>query len=207
MTTAWKVFGVSTLVFLFFSLMSRIDFIVHSTLYNYGLQFSYQWANEYWIAYCAVFFSFSLLIGFMYWLGSNKNKRDRKISLALTTTVNLLTIAGTADLMMFLLWAGRLPPENVIWWWTPWYQIFGVWTSSLQLAFATMIFLIMAFVLVQTLKAGTRIRRLVPAYSASFDSTRTADPKSLRSTDLSRNNRTLQLTLDHLPTMEYHKKR
>jgi len=148
----WKILGFSLLVFLFFSLMSRIDFIVHNKLYNYGLYFSYQWANEYWIVYCATFFTFSLSIGFMYWLGSNKNKQDRKISITLTTSVSLLSLGGTADIMFFVLWVGRLPPENVMWWWMHWYQIFGVWTTSMQLVLAAIISLIIVLLWVQTLK-------------------------------------------------------
>lgn len=30
-------------------LLTRVDLIVHGTLYSYGLQFSYDWANPYWI--------------------------------------------------------------------------------------------------------------------------------------------------------------
>jgi len=142
------------LVFLFFSLMSRIDFIVHTMLYNYGLYFSYEWAYEYWVVYCTTFFTFSFLIGFVYWLGSNKNKQDRKISIALTTSTSLLFIGGTADMMVFILWVGRLPPENVVWWWVPWYHIFGVWTTSMQLIFTAMILLIIALLWVQTMKLG-----------------------------------------------------
>lgn len=34
---------------------SQIDTIVHKTLYNYHLQFSYEWANPYWtMAYVAI---------------------------------------------------------------------------------------------------------------------------------------------------------
>jgi len=140
------------LVFLFFSLMSRIDFIVHTTLYNYGLHFSYEWAYEYWIVYCTIFFTFSFLTGFMYWLGSNKNDQDRKVSIALTTSMSLLFVGGTADIMVFVLWVGRLPPESVIWWWVPWYRIFGVWTTSMQLAFAALSFLIIALLWVRTIQ-------------------------------------------------------
>lgn len=185
MKTAWKVLGFSLLVFLFFSLMSRIDFIVHNTLYNYGLQFSHQRANEYWIVYSATFFTFSLLVGFVYWLGSNKNKRDRKISLALTTSMALLFIGGTADIMFFVLWGRRLPPENVMWWWMHWYSIFGVWTTSMQLILTSVISLVIVLLWIQTLKLrpgqfvkrtmnnGTRIRQLLPIHTA-----RTANKKS-----------------------------
>src|SRR5512139_2328853 len=32
------------------ALMLKIDSIVHVTLYDYGLQFSTEWANPYWVA-------------------------------------------------------------------------------------------------------------------------------------------------------------
>jgi len=150
--TAWKVLGLSLLVFLFFSLMSRIDFIVNNKLYNYGLYFSYQWANEYWTTYFATFFTFSLLVGFIYWLGSNKGKQDRKVSLVLSASVSLLFLGGTADIIFFVLWVGKLPPENVMWWWMHWYHIFGVWTTSMQISLATVVSLLIALLWIRTLK-------------------------------------------------------
>jgi len=36
---------ISTIVFL---LILNVDHIVHNVLYDYGLQFSYNWANPYW---------------------------------------------------------------------------------------------------------------------------------------------------------------
>jgi hypothetical protein len=111
----------------------------------------------------------------MYWLGSNKNKQDRKISMALTISMNLLAVAGTADIMVFVLWVGRLPPENVMWWWTPWYNIFGIWTTSMQLIFAAIIFLFIVFVWAQILNVGTLVKRLLPTYKIAHDDVRTAD--------------------------------
>jgi len=121
---------------------------------------------------------FSFLIGFMYWLGSNKNKRDRKVSVALTISLNLLAVAGTADIMVFVLWVGRLPPENVMWWWAPWYHIFGVWTTSMQLIFAAIIFLFIVFVWTQIFDVGTWVKRLLPTYKMARDAVRTVDQKS-----------------------------
>lgn len=190
MKTAWKVLGLPLLVFLFFSLMSRIDFIVHNKVYYYGLRFSHQWANEYWIVYCATFYTFSLSIGFMYWLGSNKNKQDTKISLALITSMALLFIGGATDIMFFVLWVGKLPPENVMWWWMHWYCIFGVWTTSMQLILTAIISLIIVLLWVQTLRLRpvrfvkrtmsirTWIRQLLPTYATSHGTAKTADKKS-----------------------------
>lgn len=116
----------------FFCLMSRIDFIVHRTLYHYGLKFSYEWANEYWITYTATFILFSVVMGLMYWLSSNKTAKDLKISFGLIVTINLLMIGGLQDVMFYVLWAGGLPPNNVTWWWVPWARLFGIWNSLTQ---------------------------------------------------------------------------
>ena len=135
MRTFLKGFGVALSIFVYFCLLSRIDFIVHRDLYRYGLQFSYEWANEYWITYFASYAYFSMVIGFIYWLASNRTRNDLKISVGLIATVTLLQIGGLADIIFFSLWAKGLPPDSVMWWWMPWYQIFGVWTSSIQIAF------------------------------------------------------------------------
>jgi hypothetical protein len=140
-----KGIGVALSIFLYFCLLSRIDFIVHRHLYNYGLQFSYEWANEYWITYFASYAYFSIVIGVIYWLASNRTRNDLKVSAGLATTVNLLQIGGLADIIFFSLWAGGLPPDSTIWWWVPWYQIFGVWTSSMQIALMTLMSLVTVF--------------------------------------------------------------
>lgn len=124
--------------FLFFSLMSRIDFLVHGTLYHHGLQFSYDWAIDYWIIYTATFVVFSIIVSLMYWLGSSKTVKDFKFSLALLATVNLLMIGGVQDIMFYVFWSGGLPPNNVIWWWAPWSYLLGTWTSLMQIAFTSL---------------------------------------------------------------------
>jgi len=151
MRPAVKGLGVALSIFLYFCLLSRIDFIVHGYLYHYGLQFSYEWANEYWITYFAAYAYFSIVIGFIYWSASNRTRKDLKVSLGLTTTVNLLQIGGLADIMFFGLWAGGLPPDNVEWWWMPWYQIFGVWTSSMQIVLTVLMSLAVVFMWVRIL--------------------------------------------------------
>ena len=154
MRTVLKGLGVILSIFVYFCLMSRIDFIVHQDLYNYGLQFSYEWANEYWIAYFASYAYFSIVIGFINWLASNRTRKDLKVSLGLIATVNLLLIGGLADIIFFSLWAGGLPPDSVMWWWVPWYQIFGVWTSSMQIVLMAFMSLIVAFMWTKILSSS-----------------------------------------------------
>jgi len=125
--------------------MSRIDFIVHGTLYRYGLRFSYEWANEYWFTYSATFIAFSGIIGLMYWLGSSKTVKDLKISVGLVVTVNILMIGGLQDVLFYVLWCGGLPANDVVWWWIPWSHFFGTWNSLMQIILTSFTFSTTAF--------------------------------------------------------------
>lgn len=135
---ALKGVAIALTVFTFFCIMSRIDYLVHSRLYKFGLQFSYEWAIEYWILYTFMYVIFSLAIGLMFWLGSDRTLRDCKISIAIVATVVLLTIGGLQDLLFFVLWAGGLPLPNVVWWWNPWQHILGTWNSISQIISASL---------------------------------------------------------------------
>lgn len=129
----WKAFALVLFIFLFFLFMSRIDFIVNSVLYNYGLVFSYNWANTYWITYNFTFVVFSAMAGFVYWLGSSKTSCDKRVAVALFATINLLALGGLQDILYFTIWAGGLPVNSVVWWWSQWNGVFGTWNTLLQL--------------------------------------------------------------------------
>ena len=112
--------------------MSRLDFIVNSRLYDFGLIFSYEWANSYWLAYDLAFVVFSVMIGYIYWFGSPKKACDLKVVVALLVTINLLAIGGLGDILYFVFWAGGLPTGDVVWWWSFWNGVFGTWNSVMQ---------------------------------------------------------------------------
>ena len=46
--TSWAVVVMAATSLVLMICLSQIDNIVHGTLYSYGLQFSYDWANPYW---------------------------------------------------------------------------------------------------------------------------------------------------------------
>jgi len=150
-----KYAAIAVLILSFFCIMSRIDFIVHGTLYDYGLHFSYDWALEYWVLYPAAFVIFALAAGFMFWLGSGKTPRDLKFSAAIAATVIILMIGGLQDLMFFVLWAGGLPPAEVVWWWNPWRHILGSWSSGSQIASSLLALIATALLWKQTLRERT----------------------------------------------------
>ncbi len=117
---------------LFFAIMARVDFVVHAMLYNHGLEFSYDWAYQYWIAYDAVFVAFSVMAGLTYWLSSQRTIRDGKAAIALAVTINLLVLGGLEDVLYFA-WNGNLPAVSEVWWWSPWTNVFGTWNSVMQI--------------------------------------------------------------------------
>lgn len=133
-----KTVVLAVLILGFFALMSRIDYTVHSIMYNYGLHFSYDWANQYWITYNATFVLFSLIVAYACWFGSKKTKSDLKVAVALLLTIDLLALGGLQDIMFFVLWSGGLPPTSVVWWWVPWTKITGTWNSLTQVGFTTL---------------------------------------------------------------------
>lgn len=146
MKAVYKAAFVTAVVFVFFCLMSKFDFIVHEKLYNYGLFFSYEWALDYWITYWSAFIVFSVIITVMYWLGSGKTMGDLMFSLTVCLTINLLMIGGVQDLLFFLLWGDGLPGYEVVWWWSPWIYVFGTWNSSMQLVLSSLIVSVNVFI-------------------------------------------------------------
>jgi len=121
------------LVLVFFVLMSGLDFVVHRVLYGYGLRFSFDWAVGYWVVYWCVFVVFGVVVGFVYWLGSGRSGRGVRVGLGLGLSVFLLCLGGLQDVFWFVFWGGGLPGDGVVWWWVPWFGLFGFWDSGLQL--------------------------------------------------------------------------
>jgi ABC-type Mn2+/Zn2+ transport system permease subunit len=133
--------------------MAKLDFVVHSSLYNYGLIFSYEWANTYWLAYGIAFFAFSLMAGFIFWVGSQKTAHDKKILACLLLTINLLALGGLQDVIYFAVWAGGFPSNEVVWWWSYWSYVFGTWNSLMQITFTAIAITISVLTWVMVLKA------------------------------------------------------
>jgi hypothetical protein len=132
--------------------MSRIDYIVHSTLYNYGLVFSYDWANTYWLTYSLVFFAFGLSMAFSYYMGSQRTFQSKKIAFAIFASINVLALCGFQDMLFFVLWSGSLPSGTLVWWWSMWSYVFGTWNSQMQIALTSLGFGLITATWVLTLR-------------------------------------------------------
>jgi hypothetical protein len=132
--------------------MSGLDFVVHRVLYGYGLWFSFGWAVFYWGVYWGVFFVFGLVVGFVYWLGSGRKRRDFWVGLGLFLSVFLLSLGGLQDFLWFVFWGGGLPDVGVVWWWVPWFGLFGFWDCFLQLVLLGGVFFVVVCFWVFVLK-------------------------------------------------------
>lgn len=104
-------------ILVFFVVMSYLDYVVHDTLYSYGLQFSYDWAYPYWTAYGLVYLLFLIgaksKLGFALWIG------------------------GFQDLLTNLLWQRSSLLQT--WWWHPFHWIGLPWCALTQIGFLVLI--------------------------------------------------------------------
>ena len=133
LTRFGRAIALGALIALFFALMARIDYVVNLILYDFGLRFSYDWANTYWLAYQWTFWVFSIMVSFVYWFGSRKTGCDKKFAGALFVSINLLALGGIQDILFYMLWVGGLPANSVVWSWVPWIRLFGTWNSTMQI--------------------------------------------------------------------------
>ena len=119
---------ISWLAILFFFagvlLLTRIDYLVHDILYDYGLIFSYVWADEYWLLYSL---SYHLLIIILFLWTKNKY-------FFLAAEVFVLT--ATPDLIFFGVWKGSFP--TIDWWWMSFHNLFGFWSTFDQIFLSIM---------------------------------------------------------------------
>ena len=133
-------------IILFYIFISGIDFIVHGVLYSYGLTFSYEWAMPYWILLAIVIFVFAIATGIAYWSGSDKSGIDKIEAICIISSISLLNIGGLLDILVYIFWQRMIPPNNLVWWWSPWYYVFGFWDFGLQLLFFTTICIIILLI-------------------------------------------------------------
>ncbi|MGQ9507022.1 MAG: hypothetical protein ACUVTB_04070 [Candidatus Bathycorpusculaceae bacterium] len=64
----------------------------------------------------------------------------------------LLSLGGLQDFLWFVFWGGGLPGGDVVWWWVPWFGLFGFWDSFLQLVLLCGVFFVVVCFWVFVLK-------------------------------------------------------
>jgi hypothetical protein len=100
-------------------LLTRLDFLVNSILYNFGLSFSEAWYQEYSILY---FLAYQLVVFIL--LAYTRN-------LKLFALFQVFVLTCTQDLVYFGLWEGSFPSHE--WVWMVYYRIFGFWNTTSQI--------------------------------------------------------------------------
>lgn len=110
----------SLILFLFAVLiLTKLDFLVNKTLYEYGLQFSHGWYQEYTLQYAL---SYQLILLLLYlWT------RDWKTIFVLEGFV----LSSGQDLILFTVWNRGFPESQ--WTWMTFHHIFGFWNTTTQI--------------------------------------------------------------------------
>jgi len=124
------------LTFAVFVGLTAIDYIVHRTLYSYGLVFDFSWADPYWTALTLSFFSTALFAAGTYWISDTPRKST---AILIFSTVFGLYLAGGLDVLWWIFYKIINPqapiPWNVVWWWSPFNRFLGLpWTLKHQIA-------------------------------------------------------------------------
>lgn len=108
------------ILFLFAVLiLTKLDFLVNETLYEYGLQFSYGWYQEYVLQY-ALIYQLILLLLYLW-------TQDWKSIFVLEGFV----LSSGQDLIFFIVWNRGFPQGQ--WTWTIFHQVFGFWNTNTQI--------------------------------------------------------------------------
>jgi hypothetical protein len=102
-------------------LLTKLDFIINSTFYSYGLKFSMDWYWQYSVVYFVLLQCFAV--------GSFLLAHRRELLILAEAFV----LSGTQDLVYFGVWNGGVFPPGQ-WNWTPYYWMFGSWTTAHQVA-------------------------------------------------------------------------
>lgn len=116
------------LIQLFLFSLTSIDYIVHHTLYNYGLIFSHEWADIYWFLLFLTFQSVALVAMATYWL--NRENPRKLTALTIWLTITAEHFGGFLDTLWFIFYFVLGDPlSNAItnWWWMYQSRIFGFW--------------------------------------------------------------------------------
>lgn len=123
-------------------LVTCLDYIVHTWLYDYGLQFSYSWALPYWTILTLIFITLAFVSASAYNIDRKRKfihitipPKKRKI-IAVFSTILIEYFAGFLDTIFMGIralfghgvnWTGN-------WWWSPFSWILSHWDLQRNIA-------------------------------------------------------------------------
>jgi len=124
------------LIQLFLFSLTSIDYIVHNTLYKYGLIFNNDWANVYWALLFLTFQSVALLASATYWLNRKSPRKLTAFTIWITITAEHFgCFLDTLYFMIYLILGHPLTNALANWWWMPQSKIFGFWNLWINIIY------------------------------------------------------------------------
>lgn len=121
-----RYYWTTTLGLLFF--LALLDHVTNATMYQYGLQFSWDWFAVYGLAMFMIWTFAGLRSGFLYYCNSSEDPHRLQISIALFVTDVSIWCGGYLDFIWFMI-DGKLPALDVNWYWMPQAHIFGFYNT------------------------------------------------------------------------------
>jgi hypothetical protein len=159
-------FGLGWYVFWLFSL-TGLDYLIHSTLYGFGLQFDWSWFVTSQILYYAV------------WQGALFGFLAISHSWRAFTVAEAFFFSGGQDLVFFGVW-NRMVFPNGEWAWMSWtiqYHLFGTWNTALQVNLS-----ILFVALASTFVIGMKLLELKQVGGRQNDVLPKVEPKQFEAT-------------------------
>lgn len=128
-------------LFVIFLLVSTtyVDFVVNNDLYKYGLIYNFDWFIRYGVGITLMHIAIPALISIAYWFSSAKQRRHKFTVGAIFITILAMWGGGFLDWVWFFFdWVfdGVLIQWGTVWWWMPFYWLFGIeWTTVHHLVY------------------------------------------------------------------------
>ena len=114
------------------------DYMANCIFYEHGLQFSWQWAFQWWTILTVTMAIISLLVATSYLLMREPTKRHYYTAFMIGFSIWWQQVSGNMDLIFFLFDKIRGTywiDWDTVWWWSPFNWLFGFeWTSKNQVA-------------------------------------------------------------------------
>jgi hypothetical protein len=111
--------------------ITGIDWIIHSLLYHFGLQFSYVWAIPYWCLLNILFWIIAFLSVSAYFIDREPINKIKGLAVFGTSMIEFYF--NILDSLFFLIErvvTGQWGNAFTNWWWSPFSWIFGYWDLS-----------------------------------------------------------------------------
>lgn len=152
--------------------ITHIGWLVHYKFrIDYGLPFLFEWAIPYWIDELLAVSSIGVASAVGYWLLADETMKSKLTMFLLGYTIFHQWLSGAFDWLWFIvhrLYGHSFPPLNQVWWWNPYYWLFGIeWTTLHHILYTIImeVILLIIWYLWKRLFKKPRYEQLIIDYS------------------------------------------